>query len=342
MGDGLGLVADIGGTNARFALVDRAGAAQDLRDVHILRCADYPTLEDAVETYLDQAGAAARPRTAVIAVAGPVTGDVINLTNHVWRFSVSTARRHLGFDALEVANDFNAIAQSVPHLPADGLVGVGEVASDAPGRTAPGQRTTLAVLGPGTGLGAAGLLVRPDGPIVLESEAGHANFAPCDAIEVQISDVLLKRFPRVSNERLISGPGLRNLYEALVEIHGATAEILAPADITRRALDDADSLCVQTLERFCAILGSVAGDIALVMGAWGGVYIGGGIPPRIIDFLKRSDFRRRFEAKGRFEKLMTTIATNVIVHPHPGLIGAAAALLRMHDHAPSSLDTGAA
>jgi glucokinase len=245
------------------------------------------------------------------------------LTNQAWSFSVAEAARALGVEHFSVINDFTAVSLSLDYLPAEALTPVGPPAPAA----GFGEARALGVLGPGTGLGVGGLLRAGACAVPLVSEGGHVSFAPSDALEVEIARVLLARFGRLSNERLLSGPGLRHLYEALAVVRGQPAAVLSAADITRHALADSDALCREALERFCAILGSVAGDLALTLWAEA-IFIAGGVVPRFTGFLAASRFRARFEDKGRFAAHMRSVPSLVITDANPGLLGAAVYLMR--------------
>ncbi|MEW6166582.1 MAG: glucokinase [Pseudomonadota bacterium] len=315
------LVADIGGTNARFALAHRdAQGRLQLSDVRLLAVAEHPTLTAAIQAYLDAAGAPAAPRHAVLAVASAVKGDAVKLTNSPWTFSVSQVRAQLGFARLRVVNDFCALSMAIPHLTDADLGDLGGVAAAA----ADPLHRSYAAVGPGTGLGVGGLLIRHGRAAVLESEGGHLGFAPVDDYEVAILRQLWTVFERVSNERLLSGPGLLNLYHAACAIEGVRAAFDTPEAISAEADADPDGICARTVERFCALLGSVAGDVALAVGAWDGVYLGGGIALKLERWLRRPLFRARFEAKGRHAPLMRAIPTRLVRHPAVGLLGAAA------------------
>lgn len=315
-----GIVGDVGGTNARFALahVDPGGAIR-LEAATSLLAADYPTGLDAVCAFLDGLGAAARPRLAVIAAAGPIEHGAVEFTNNTdWRFSEHELARSGRLSAAKLINDFTAQALAIDHL------GEGDVRRLGP----PGQplaRATAAILGPGTGFGAAAQVDDGEHRAILSSEGGHTGFAPGDEVELEIIRRLMVRFGRVSVERLVSGPGLLNLYQALADMHARPAACERPDEVTRRALAG-DELACAALSRFCAMLGSVAGDFALAMGARRGVYIAGGIAPDIFDFMATSDFRRRFEAKGRMSDYVRPIPTLVVTAPHAALIGAASRL----------------
>ena len=308
----LRLVGDVGGTNVRFALVE-PGAAVALTDPQSFVCADFPTLEAAIRHYLDKRGGGDRPDTAVIAVAGPVIDGKAQLTNGRWRMS-EAALLGEGFTAARLINDYTALALSVSLLAGDDLGPIGEARPDPHG--------SVAIIGPGTGLGVGGMIRDGVGQAVAVTEGGHIAFAPADEVEIEILRHLTATFGRVSLERILSGPGLVNLHGALARIRSVSAPELEPEQIVERATAGTDALCVETLDRFCAIYGSAAGDLALVMGATGGVYLGGGIPPRILDYLRSSAFRARFEDKGRFRAYTAPIATQVILHPYAALLGA--------------------
>jgi glucokinase len=312
--DGPRLLADIGGTNARFALETAPGV---IRHSATLACADYPLLGDAVRAYL-----ATRPqvdvRHAVIAIANPVDGDLVAMTNHHWRFSIQATRIWLGLGTLLVVNDFAALAAALPGLSNSELTAIGGGAAQA--------NATIGLLGAGTGLGVAGLVRCGDRWEVLPSEGGHVAFSPMDAREQAILAFCWQRYPHVSTERLVSGPGLVLIHEALAASTGRAWVPATSAQIIERGLSGADGLCEETLECFCAMLGTAAANLAVTLGARGGIYIGGGIVPRLGGWFARSPFRARFEHKGRFSGFTAQIATRVITAPYPALAGAAALL----------------
>ena len=312
------LVGDVGSTNARFGLVAAGDPSASLRDVASLRCADYPGLAAAVEAYLAQVPGP-RPRVAAIAIAAPPTGDRLSLTNHPWTFSISETRKVLGLDRLDILNDFTALSLSLPVLPTEDLVQVGK------GRPTAGA--PLAVVGPGTGLGMSGLIWTGDRWTPLSGEGGHAAFSPVTEREMDIARALKRRYGHVSWERLLSGPGLVNLYEVLAELAGKTPEPLMPKDVSKRGMEQSCPSCSEALDVFCGALGTAAGNLALTLGARGGVYIGGGIVPKLGEFFHRSAFRRRFEEKGRFGRYLAAIPTYVITARYPALTGSAIALL---------------
>jgi glucokinase len=313
------LLADIGGTNARFALAD-TGAESPLivESVGEYAVADFPSLADAAKHYLDQTGASAQ--NGVFAVAGRVDGDQARITNHPWVISLSRTRQALGFGELKLVNDFAAQAMAVSLLTLGDVVAIG----GASWKPAPlTQPKTYAVIGPGTGLGAGGLIVRDGKRYPLETEGGHVSFPPGTPEEIEILKRLSLQFGRVSNERLICGPGLVNLHRALSEIAGEDPGPMQPADVTARAAAG-DIRCMRALDVFCAVFGAIAGDLVLSAGAWDGVFLTGGLVPKLLSSLQHSGFRQRFEHKGRFSPTMAKVPTLAVVHPRPGLLGAAA------------------
>lgn len=308
------LVGDVGGTNARFALARMIDGVLTLEHHDSFPAAEHPTFLGGVKAFID--GCPVKPTGGVIAVAGPVTNGEIDLTNSPWRVSESELAS-LGLNPVRLINDFEALAWGAPLTPKDELASIG-------GPDEGEDHAAIAVLGPGTGFGVSALARDIHGnAIALPSEGGHACFAPGDPVEDEILRILRRRYDRVSIERLICGPGLLNMHRALAEIDGRETHVEDPAQITTEALADMNSVCGATLARFCAILGAVAGDVALTMGSRGGIYIAGGIAPRILPFLKASPFRERFERKGRFQPYMAAIPTKVILYKHAALLGAA-------------------
>jgi glucokinase len=318
------LLADIGGTNARFALADCTATAPLLEDsVQEFKVAEFPSLADAANHYLQQTGTSAN--NGVFAVAGRIDGDEARITNHPWVISLSRTRDALSFNSLKLVNDFAAQAMAVSLLTTNDVVEIGGAHWQPAPLSTP---RTYAVLGPGTGLGVGGLLIRDGKLIALETEGGHVSFPPGTPEELKILDRLSKQFGRVSNERLICGPGLVNIHRALCEIAGVDPGTLEPPDITARA-SAGDALCLRTLDVFCAVFGAISGDLVLTLGAWDGVFLTGGLVPRVLDNLQHSGFRQRFEHKGRFSSAMSKIPTLAIMHPRPGLLGAAAFAVEM-------------
>lgn len=308
------LVGDIGGTHARFAISD----IDELTISHFaaFRCAMFPSLEAAIQAYL--ASLPNRPRMGAIAIAGPASGETLKLTNLPWTFTREDIRAAAGIDRLTVVNDFEALAMSLPYLSAHDLhkIGGGEAVADAP----------RIVLGPGTGLGMAGLVPADGTWIAVGSEGGHVTFPLETAREMAIAERLRGKDSHLSAEDMISGPGLLRLYRTLAEMSGRTGSAHGPADITRLALARDEALAEEALELFVTWLGRFAGDMALAYGAAGGVYIGGGIAPHIIKALEAPSFRAAFEAKGRLSGYMAAMPVHVVKAADAGLRGAALAL----------------
>ena len=311
------LVGDIGGTNARFALILAEG--QPMIHARALPCAAFDGPAEAIAAYLESVQAPA-PRWCAFGIANPVTGDQIRMTNHHWQFSIAALQATLGLDYLRVMNDFTALAMAIPALGPDQLRPVGG------GTAQPGA--AIGLVGPGTGLGISGLIPCGADYVPLAGEGGHITLAARGPEEAWLIDWIGTRYGHVSAERLISGPGLENLYQAHVAHQGLSLPPLDAATIGARALDGSDPLCVQALNTLCAFLGTVAADLALILGAQGGIYIGGGIVPQMGAFFDRSPFRSRFEDKGRFCDYLARIPTWVIQAEHPALLGAARVLAR--------------
>lgn len=314
----LALIADVGGTNARFALTDPAAVVPAMIEPRSLANAEFASLQHAAEHYLQEVDA--RPGSAAIAVACPVHGEEIRLTNRAWSFTRGELQHALGLERLTVINDFGAVSWAVPALQPHEYVTL-HGADDAP------LRGPVTVIGPGTGLGVA-LLVGDNerGWDVAETEGGHVTFAPIGEEEQTIARWLTARFGRASTERLLCGAGLSHI-DAVLRTGDATGGELAlrdPADVVKAALEGHDVAARRALARFCAVLGSVAGDAALIHGART-VMIAGGMVPRFIPFLRSSGFRERFLAKGRLASYLESVTIRVITHPHPGLLGAAVA-----------------
>ncbi|MCL2656423.1 MAG: glucokinase [Betaproteobacteria bacterium] len=309
------LLGDIGGTNARFALIRRPGGS--IEDTHTLSGANYPGPAEAIEAYLEQVGGP-RPAIGAIGIANPIDGDRIKMTNHTWAFSIEAVRQQLGFARLSFINDFTALALSLPKLPANELVQVGG------GKAEP--KMPIAVLGAGTGLGVSGLIPAGNGFVPLAGEGGHVTLAPDTEEEAAVIAQVGRKFAHVSAERLISGPGLVTLHAALAAVRGLPSPAQTSPEIVAAARTGQDALALDSVNMFCALLGTIAGNLALTLGAKGGVFIGGGIVPRLGDLFLHSPFRQSFEAKGRFQPYLSTIPVFVIHSPYPALIGAAVAL----------------
>lgn len=311
----LRLLADIGGTNARFALQKPGRKPVRYR---VLKTADHAGPAEAVAQYLSAFGNFPRPTAAALAIAGPVTGDRIRLTNSKWAFSVRALKRKAGLEHLWLLNDFEALAWSLDVLkPADlEKMGGKRAAAGAP----------RAVFGPGTGLGVSCLLPdnpdKPGGPRALATEGGHASAAAGNPREDAVIARLHERFNHVSVERMLSGPGLANIYRALAEVDGETRKTWpSPDRVTALALDGKDARARETVRMFAAMTGSFAGDLALLYGARGGVYVGGGVIGHLGKAFDRRLFRRRFEAKGRFRGWLADIPAYLIRHPSPAMLG---------------------
>lgn len=323
------LVADIGGTNARFALADTSSATPlDPGSIGEYPVAQFASLADAAACYLRERGA--RARGAVFAVAGRVDGDEARITNHPWVISRSRTAAQLGLSQLHLINDFVAQAMSVALLQPADVVQTGGAAWQPAAPTLP---RNYCVIGPGTGLGVGGLVVRDGRYYPLATEGGHASFAPTTPEQIRILQILGQQFGRVSNERLICGPGLVNLHRALSEIAGQDPGQLQPAQVSERAAAG-DPVAIRAIEVFMDIFGAVAGDAVLVQGAWDGVFLTGGLVPRLLGPLRHSGFRSHFENKGRFSATLSQVPSLAIVHPSPGLLGAAAYALDL-EQAPS-------
>ena len=310
------LVADIGGTNARFAQFFDEHC--ELTHERTLRCGDYAGPVAAIEAYLQDTGAA-RPHEIAMAVATQVSRDEIKLTNNHWAFSVEATRKALGAERVLMLNDFTALALSLPHLKPAELRKIGG--------GAPAKNAAIGLIGAGTGLGVSGLIPTRDGWVPIEGEGGHVSFSPANEREVAILKIVWREFPHVSAERLISGIGLDPLYRAMALLENKSGSVPAPAEISDRALSG-DAFCADVLNTFCAMLGTTAGNLAVTLGARGGIYIGGGIVPKLGEFFDRSPFRERFESKGRFSSYLAAIPNYVILAEYPALVGAARALLR--------------
>jgi glucokinase len=306
------IVADIGGTNARFSRVDLVSL--ELDQVAVYPCAEFATLADALLHYQQQQQLTEIKHVA-IAIACPVTSDWVSMTNFHWQFSIRAMQQQLGLDALQVINDFTAVAMSLPALSAGQKVKLGA------GDVQPGK--PMAVLGAGTGLGVAHLLTVQDKFIPLPGEGGHIDWAAQTEQEWFIQQRLAKEYGHVSPERLLSGPGLEAIYQALAAYQQQHAEPLTAAQIAALALSGESTLATQTVQQFFATLGSVAGDLALTLSTFGGVYVAGGIVPKLLPLMAASEFRTRFEAKGRFSAFNRQIATYVVTAEQPGLVGAA-------------------
>jgi glucokinase len=314
------LVADIGGTHARFGLA----AAPDftVTDIQAMRCADHASLHDAALVYLagrEHEHGHLKPSRAAFAIACTVTAEPVRMTNCPWVIARAQISAALGLSELKLLNDFEAVALSLPALGAADLSPIG-------GARAVNAQLPMAAIGPGTGLGVALCVPAAGRWIAIATEGGHVTASAANDFEAEVLRLVRRDFEHVSSERLLSGIGLPVLYQAVARVRGEAAPDLGAEQITGRARDDSDPVCVATVDTFFAMLGTFAGNVALTAGARGGVFIAGGIAQRLADRLARSRFRECFEAKGRFRSYLADVATCLITAPHCGLLGAAQAM----------------
>lgn len=318
------VVADIGGTNARFALVtgkkqESTQASFVIENIKILKGADYPSFESAMAIYLEEHLGDLKPadiKAACVAIAGPISDDQITMTNLPWSFSRAELKKRFNLTTFEVINDYTALALATSQIDDDGLASV--VAGE---RNPQGNK---AIFGPGSGLGVAGLVYSNHGWLPISSEGGHVNMAASTEFEADILRYLMGKHDHVSAEICLSGPGIQNLYEAVCHVRGAEHRDLSAADISAAALENSDPQCYEALSVFCALLGTHAGNLVLTYGAKGGAYITGGIIPRFVDFLRESAFAERFKNKGVMSKYLEDVPVDVVVHEQPAFLGAAA------------------
>jgi glucokinase len=308
------LVGDVGGTNARLALCDIASG--EISRAKTYSGLDYPSLEAVVRVYLDEQGV--EVEDGCIAIACPITGDWVAMTNHTWAFSIAEMKKNLGFSHLEIINDFTAVSMAIPMLKAEHLIQFG-------GTTPVGRKTYRRLRRRNRpGRCASGACRQTLGESA--GRRGHVDFAPNSEEEGIILEELRAELGHVSAERVLSGPGLVNLYRAIVKSDGRLPENLQPKDVTERALADTCIDCRRALSLFCVIMGRFGGNLALTLATFGGVYIAGGIVPRFLEFFKASGFRGGFEDKGRFKAFVQDIPVYLIVHDNPGLLGSGAHL----------------
>lgn len=314
------LVGDVGGTHARFALCKDTRA---LEEISVLNSSDFSGIDSAIKHYLRLHG---QPKInhAAVGMANPVTGDHVTMTNLPWTFSIEATRLALGLKNLYIINDFTALALSIPLLSSAGLTKIGGQSS-IPG-------APLAALGPGTGLGISALIPTPhNGWVAIAGEGGHADFAPGNERELSLWREAQRQFGHVSREHLLSGPGLEFIHQTFRRLADKPTQAHSATEISTQAVNGACATCRESLDTFCALLGAVAGDTALTLGARGGVYIGGGIVPKLGDYFLHSPFRSRFESKGRLHSYLEPIPAFVITDPYAALLGAAAYLEAMDD-----------
>lgn len=316
MKDPLLLIGDIGGTNARFALAD--ANEHGFSDERIFNCADFATADAAIRRYLDDIGASA-PDAICFAAAGPIVDERVRFTNNPWTIAAADLRESLGIGRVRLLNDFEAVAYSVPFLEDGDTMPIG-----LPDPQPLADRDFMVgVVGPGTGLGAVGLRRYREHLIPVVGEASHGGFAPESRVQIDVLSHLKECFDRVSSERLVSGQGLENIYWALCRLHGEKRVQPSAAEIFAACISEAEPRASEAVELFFEILGQFTGDLALAYGAYDGMYIAGGIAQRYPEKLANSRFRSGFEHKGRHTSLMERIPTQLILHPHPGLLGAA-------------------
>lgn len=309
------LVGDIGGTNARFAMQLARGAP--ISKPFALPCRDFAGPAEAIEHYLELTGMP-HPRWAGLAIATAISGDLLTMTNHGWQFSISEQREKLALTHLHMLNDFTALALAIPAIGPEDLQQIGS------GKPETGR--SIGLVGPGTGLGVSGLIPSSKGYTAIEGEGGHITMPAFNDREAELIALARKKYAHVSAERLLSGPGLMMLYQVIAESNGSQVENLQSDEISLRGVAGSCPICREAIDTFCAMLGTVAADVALVLGARGGIYIGGGIIPKLGEYFVTSPFRTRFEEKGRFSSYLAKIPTWVIHAPWPGLIGAAVSL----------------
>lgn len=311
------LVADIGGTNARFSL---EVAPYQYEHTKVFACKDYQNLVEAASTYLKSVGVN-HVEYAGLALPTPIVGDQIFMVNNPWHtFSIAQTKEALGLKNIVFLNDFHALALSIPHLDESSLVKVGGIDPD--------PYKPRGIIGPGTGLGVATLIRHPNGEyLAVPAEGGHTTFTPANLEEMELWQYVHRRFSHVSFERFVSGPGLQLIFEAVsYQKHQNFDHLPSPAEITRRALSRECWISQLTLDHFCRMLGTMASNLAVTTNSFGGVYIGGGIIPKILDYFNKSDFRCRFEDKGRLRKYLEKIPTYVITHEFPAFLGVSYAL----------------
>ncbi len=308
----LSLLGDIGATSARFAILRPDGTIGPAR---VFSSQAYADIADAILSYLAEEPPSAKPTVGALAIAAAMVGDRVRMSNHPWTFSIEDLRVRLGLDRLHVINDFAANALSIPELDRADIVQVGSGAAS--------EGAPIGVIGPGTGLGVSALLMREGRAVPLQSEGGHVTMPAITARESVVLDLMRRRNDHVSAERVISGPGLVNLYETLCEFERVRSAPFTPAQITDPRIGKEDPQAREATAMFCAMLGTIAGNLALTLGARGGIYIAGGIVPKLGSTFVESEFRSRFQEKGRFLSYLKDIPTYVITRPVPALLGAA-------------------
>lgn len=322
MGQGSLLIGDIGGTNARFALAERN--IPGFTDELTVPCADFESAHQAIESFLEVRQAPA-PEIICLAAAGQVVNQTVRFTNNHWLLKAADLAAAFAGSRVRLLNDFEAIAYSLPSLTAADLLPVGMPVAGP----LPADNYTVGVVGPGTGLGAVGLKMIDQVSMPIPGEAGHVGFAPATKVQMEVLGVLREQYDRVSAERLISGSGLTNIHWALGRVHGTDWPQRTASEIFAAAQDNSDGRAAETVGLFFEVLGQVAGDYALAIGAFDGIFIAGGILPRYPDLFANSVFRAGFENKGRYRSVLEKIPTQLILHKNPGLLGAAVMAVQM-------------
>ncbi len=309
MGKAQGLIADIGATNARFALADDSG----FHEQKVLQCADYPGILEAAQAYLE--GVGAKPERGAFAIAGPVSGDIFEMTNHVWKFSIAETQKSLGLSAFTLMNDFKAIALGIPHLKPADLKQIGGTQTAQP-------QGTIGIVGPGTGLGVASLFWDGHRYRANSGEGGHITMPAKTQREFDLFRTLRYKYHHISAERVCSGKGLVNIYNAIRILDGhEELPDRTPEQIAQAAIEKSCPACEEALDKMMGFLGTIAGDLAVTLGAFGGIYIAGGIPAKLGEYFFNSRFRSEFEAKGRFGQYLKPIPTYLITHPFTAFVG---------------------
>ncbi len=318
------LIGDIGGTNARFALADTTtpGFGSDLT----LKCEDYDSAYVAIRHYLTEVDAD-QPDVICLAAAGPIVNRSVRFTNNHWIISADGLAQEFDISRVRLLNDFEAIAYSMPFINQDDLLPIGLPLPKPLDK----NEFTIGIVGPGTGLGSVGLKCVNGQYLPLPSESSHGGFAPETAVQLEVLKVLRERFDRVSTERLVSGPGIENLYWALTHVHEEPRVQKSPADIFAAAIDNSDPMAVEAVQLFFEVLGQFAGDFTLSLSAYDGVYIGGGIAQRYPEIVVNSLFRTGFERKGRYRAQLERVPTQLIMYTQPGLLGAAYVAITLLD-----------
>jgi glucokinase len=310
MGAAMGLIADIGATNARFALADDKGFYEQ----KVLQCADYPTIVDAAQAYLANIGEK-KPKRGAFAIAGPISGDFFEMTNHLWRFSIAETQKSLGLESFTLLNDFKAIALGIPHLKPEDMKQIGGEQKSVP-------QATIGVVGPGTGLGVASLFWDGQQYRANSGEGGHVTMPAKTQREFDLFRTLRYKYHHISAERVCSGKGLLNIYNAIKILDGhEELPDRTPEQIAECAIAKTCPVCEEALDKMMGFLGTIAGDLAVTLGAHGGIYIAGGIPAKLGDYFLNSRFRAEFEAKGRFAQYLKPIPTYLITHPFIAFVG---------------------